>query len=268
MVRSMRVPLPHDRRDPRAPFAPLHVLLASLVLLAVAASYAWAQAAAASDIQVRDHPEIGAHLVDAQGRTLYVYAEDAPYRATCVDACAEQWPPATFEGIVPTSTGVPAVLVGAVIRPDGSPQAAFDGLPLYTFAGDLGEGSIEGLGRGGRWSAVAANGDLISGVGENGTDGPAAMSPEELLAKGQQVYAMYCAACHQADGSGNIGPSLRGSANMGDAAFVARQIRDGLSEMPGFGGVLGNEDLAAVASYVRGSFGNDFPPMEPADFVR
>ena len=55
---------------------------------------------------------------------------------------------------------------------------------------------------------------------------------------------------------------------MGDAAFIARQLRDGMSEMPGFGSVLSNEDLAAVATYVRGSFGNDFPPLEPTDFVR
>jgi predicted lipoprotein with Yx(FWY)xxD motif/cytochrome c5 len=267
MVRSMRVHPTPDRRKPRAPFAPLHGLLA-LALVATVASQAWAQVTTTSDIQVREHPEIGAHLVDAHGRTLYVFAEDAPYRATCVDACAEQWPPVTFTGIVPTSTDVPAVLVGAVIRPDGSPQAAFDGLPLYTYAGDDGEGSIEGLGRNGRWSAVAPNGDLISGMAENGADGPAAMSPAEVMEKGQQLYATFCAACHQADGSGNIGPSLRGSANMGDVAFVARQIRDGMSEMPGFGGILSNEDLAAVATYVRGSFGNDFPPLEPADFVR
>ena len=94
------------------------------------------------------------------------------------------------------------------------------------------------------------------------------VSPVEVLAQDQQLCAMYCAACHQADGSGNNGPSLRSSANMRNATFIARQIRGGMSEMPGFGSVLDNEDLAAVATDVRGSFGNGFPPMEPADFVR
>jgi mono/diheme cytochrome c family protein len=237
------------------------VLLLTFLLIGLA------QSTSGADIQVADHPDVGPHLVDAEGRTLYVYAEDAPYRATCVDACAEDRPPLAFSGLVPTSAGVDAVLVGGVTRPDGSSQAAFDGWPLYGFTGDEAAGSILGIGDG--WSAVAADGTLIASADAVADGGAAAtLSAEELAARGTEVYAIYCAACHQADGRGNIGPSLISNAHLGDSVFVARQIRDGLGEMPGFGMVLSLEDMAAVATYVRTHFGNDFPPMEPAEFER
>jgi mono/diheme cytochrome c family protein len=35
--------------------------------------------------------------------------------------------------------------------------------------------------------------------------------------------------------------------------------------MPPFGHEINNDDLAAVATYIRGSWGNDAPPVTPFD---
>jgi mono/diheme cytochrome c family protein len=256
---------PTPNAHPRVRGAALRVLVAAA--LVTLAAVVGAQSTGGATIQVADHPQIGPHLVDAAGMTLYVFADDAPYRPTCVAACADERPPLSFTGLVPTSAGVDAVLVGGVTRPDGSSQAAFDGRPLYGFRGDDAAGSILGIGAG--WSAVAVDGTLIETAEAAAGAGAAdALSAEELAARGADVYAIYCAACHQADGRGNIGPGLISNARVGDAVFVARQIRDGLGEMPGFGMVLSLQDMAAVATFVRTHFGNAFGPMAPADFER
>jgi len=246
----------------------LHRVALAFLLAAFVGAAVLAQSSVRADLQVRDHPVIGPHLVDAEGRTLYVTSADSPYVSTCVDACAANWPPAGFAGLVPSSNGVDATRVGGLIRPDGSAQAMFDGLALYTFAADEGEGSILGIGRGGVWAAIAPDGRRIESAEAVVAEETVALTAEELFARGQEAYAIYCAACHQADGSGNVGPNIRSNARVGDDAFMVRQIRDGISEMPGFGNVLSNEDLAAVATFVRASFGNDFPPLAPDQFVR
>ncbi len=35
--------------------------------------------------------------------------------------------------------------------------------------------------------------------------------------------------------------------------------------MPGFGGQLDDQKVAAVATYIRNSWGNDFGPVTPAE---
>ena len=54
---------------------------------------------------------LGTVLVDAGGLTLYAFMTDTEGVPTCVDTCAEAWPPALVEG-EPTVEGVDAALVG------------------------------------------------------------------------------------------------------------------------------------------------------------
>jgi mono/diheme cytochrome c family protein len=95
---------------------------------------------------------------------------------------------------------------------------------------------------------------------------------------GQEVYLRdgHCATCHQANGEGmaNIYPPLAKSEWLDDderlikivlkgiwgPMDVAGQHFDpskGVPPMMGFGGMLNDNELAAVMSYVRQSFGND-----------
>lgn len=78
---------------------------------------------------------------------------------------------------------------------------------------------------------------------------------------GEPIYAEYCAGCHQANGRGDIGPSLAGNGKLANAAAVHRQIARGGSEMPAFGQVLTPEEILAVGTYIRNSFGNAYGPL-------
>lgn len=83
-------------------------------------------------------------------------------------------------------------------------------------------------------------------------------SKDELIKAGEKVFTANCAACHQANGEGlppNF-PSLKGDkvAN-GPAEGVIKQVLNGKNLMPPFK-QLSDQDIAAVASYVRTSWGN------------
>ncbi len=89
-----------------------------------------------------------------------------------------------------------------------------------------------------------------------------AWSKDELLKKGQQVYATTCAACHQVNGMGLPGafPALAGSAIVkGPVEGHIGRVMNGKqgTAMAAFAGLLSDVDLAAVITYERNAFGND-----------
>ncbi|MEZ5626705.1 MAG: cytochrome c oxidase subunit II [Rhodocyclaceae bacterium] len=95
----------------------------------------------------------------------------------------------------------------------------------------------------------------------------------ELVAKGEQVFAANCAACHQPDGKGMppAFPPLDGSAVVqGDKAEqikVVLQGRDGTA-MAAFGKQLSATDLAAVITYTRNAWSNQTgEAIQPADIT-
>ncbi len=87
-------------------------------------------------------------------------------------------------------------------------------------------------------------------------------SMDELMARGEKVYATSCAACHQANGEGIPGafPALKGSAiATGPVDKHIDVILNGRSgtAMAAFGAQLSDIDIAAVATYERNAWGND-----------
>ena len=86
-------------------------------------------------------------------------------------------------------------------------------------------------------------------------------SAEELIERGSQVYAINCVACHQAQGQGipPAFPALDGSPMVtGD---IEAQIDIVLNGRPGttmaaYGGLLSDNDIAAVITYTRNAWGN------------
>jgi len=101
---------------------------------------------------------------------------------------------------------------------------------------------------------------------------PAAAAPakdlgkDELMKKGQEVYAANCAACHQATGQGMppTFPSLIGSAVIkGPAAAHVTQTLNGKGVMPPFKH-LSDLDIAAVVTYERNSWGNSGGVVQPS----
>jgi predicted lipoprotein with Yx(FWY)xxD motif len=88
-------------------------------------------------------------LTDNNGKTLYIFKKDSTDTSNCNGPCAKAWPP------FPVADASKANAQFKVIkRQDGSSQWAFNGQPLYYFAGDAAPGDMAGEGSGGVWYVV------------------------------------------------------------------------------------------------------------------
>ena len=81
-------------------------------------------------------------------------------------------------------------------------------------------------------------------------------APLVYAQNGESLYGQ-CAACHGTQGGGGSGPALAGDPNLKKAPYVINQILHGGGGMPAYDS-LPNKEIAAVASYIRSSFGNDY----------
>lgn len=93
----------------------------------------------------------GNYLTDFAGMTLYISDKDSAGVSACDATCAQTWKPyssgATAQKLFPEHITV-------IKRADGSDQFAWNGKPLYYFAGDQNPGDIKGDGFGGVWHIV------------------------------------------------------------------------------------------------------------------
>jgi predicted lipoprotein with Yx(FWY)xxD motif len=143
---------------------PIAPLAAAVVLAATgAAGPATAAPSAAGGgarVAVASH-DVGRMLVDAQGRSLYLWKGDALNKSRCSGACAGAWPPLTTKGAPKAGAGVTARLLGTIKRSDGTRQVTYAGHPLYRFTGDSSRGQVQGQGSnafGATWWAVKPTG--------------------------------------------------------------------------------------------------------------
>jgi outer membrane protein assembly factor BamB/predicted lipoprotein with Yx(FWY)xxD motif len=130
------------------------------------ATSAPAPAKAGVQISTRTIPGLGPVLVNAQGRTLYLYAPDKHQKVTCVASCAEVWPPAFLpSGQKPIASGlVKQSLLGSDPDPAGGRVVTYAGWPLYTFVSDTAPGKATGQGlniNGGLWYVLSPSGQVI-----------------------------------------------------------------------------------------------------------
>ena len=107
---------------------------------------------------------LGSVLVDARGRTLYLFDKDKHGRSACYGACATYWPPLLSSAKPRREKGVRASLLGLTTRTDGKRQVTYAGHPLYRFVGDKQAGQTTGEGLtdfGAPWDAIAASGRAV-----------------------------------------------------------------------------------------------------------
>lgn len=110
-------------------------------------------------------------LVDADGRTLYLFTRDASGTSNCTDACAELWPPVQPDGDATAGEGLDESKLGTITRPGGLLQVTYAGHPLYRYAPDAKPGDVTGQGVGGVWFVVDADGEAVTSV-EQGAGTP------------------------------------------------------------------------------------------------
>lgn len=90
----------------------------------------------------------------------------------------------------------------------------------------------------------------------------ATLSKEDLMKQGEKVYMQYCSVCHQAEGQGMppAFPAMKGSkiavGPVGPHIDIVLHGKPGTA-MQAFGEQLSDQDLAAVITYERNSWGND-----------
>lgn len=77
-----------------------------------------------------------------------------------------------------------------------------------------------------------------------------------------------CFACHGELGYGGAGPRFRDDKLLAADQYVVGQILIGRGIMPAFAHKLNNEQIAAVATYVRNSWGNNFGPISVEDVAK
>jgi len=88
---------------------------------------------------------VGTILTDAQGKTLYYFANDIPSKGTsaCNSQCAALWPPFSA-GTVSVSSSLDAAAFDTITRADGTKQTTYKGWPLYYYARDAKTGDVNG----------------------------------------------------------------------------------------------------------------------------
>lgn len=111
---------------------------------------------------------LGRIVVDARGRTLYLFEKDKHRRSACYGPCAQYWPPLLSHGAPKAGTGVKRSLLGTTRRRNGTRQVTYAGHPLYRYAGDTRAGQTTGAGLqdfGGGWDPISPAGKKIESGG-------------------------------------------------------------------------------------------------------
>jgi predicted lipoprotein with Yx(FWY)xxD motif len=119
--------------------------------------------AANSAIGVRNTP-LGRVLVDAKGRTIYLFEADDPNKSNCSGACVSIWPPLT-SGAKPKATGgALAAKIGTISTSGGKSLVTYNDHSLYYYVGDQKAGDTKGQDLnqfGAGWYVLAPNGSKI-----------------------------------------------------------------------------------------------------------
>jgi predicted lipoprotein with Yx(FWY)xxD motif/uncharacterized cupredoxin-like copper-binding protein len=107
-----------------------------------------------STIFVRVDPNLGPFFTDPSGMTLYLFTRDTEEGVSaCYDDCVTNWPLFAPEEPLSLPGNVEGELT-TITRDDGTTQVAYNGIPLYYFAGDAAPGETNGQGAGDVWYIV------------------------------------------------------------------------------------------------------------------
>lgn len=115
-------------------------------------------------VTVAGNPKLGNILVDAHGRTLYLFEKDTGGKSSCSGSCASVWPPLMTSGKPMPGVGVSASALGTTSN-GGNTQVTYRGRPLYHYVSDSGPGQAAGQGLtqfGAQWHVLSPSGQAIT----------------------------------------------------------------------------------------------------------
>jgi predicted lipoprotein with Yx(FWY)xxD motif len=162
----------NDRSHAASPAALSPWLAVTLAAIATLAALAFvfvnsstSEAASSSGPVVSTtNTSLGRILVNARGRTLYLFGKDRRGKSACTGQCASFWPPLIATAKPRAAEGAKASLLGTTKRADGRMQVTYNHHPLYTFVKDTKRGQTNGEGLsafGGSWYVVSPAGAKI-----------------------------------------------------------------------------------------------------------
>jgi predicted lipoprotein with Yx(FWY)xxD motif len=149
-----------------------HLLKASLIaavlcptlFIACSKSSNPSPATPANTVRLSSNATFGNILTDSAGNTLYFYSPDAKGLSTCVNGCLAAWP-SFYTPKLTLDNGLADSDFSVIQRPDGSPQIAYKGWPLYYFAQDTKAGQINGDGLDNVWFVAKPDYSVMLAVG-------------------------------------------------------------------------------------------------------
>jgi predicted lipoprotein with Yx(FWY)xxD motif len=121
------------------------------------------RATASSALAVR-RTSLGRTLVDARGRTLYLFEADRPNLSNCSSGCLSVWPALTAHGKPRARGGAIGPKIGTIPAHGGKRQVTYAGHPLYYYVGDRKPGDTKGQGLnqfGAKWYVLSPAGKKI-----------------------------------------------------------------------------------------------------------
>lgn len=175
---------------------------------------------------------------------------------------------------------------GSILREQAEPRDGYEPISLWliTFCfGLIFWGGMYLVMHSGGFRADVFNSNLVAWDGAGGA--AVDKGPPDPLVVGKRIFTQYCAVCHQTTGLGVAGqfPPLAGSEWAlsqdwhGDNHLV-KIVLNGLqgpitvkgnpynNAMAPWGGVLNDDQIAAVLTYIRNEWGNSAPHITP-EFV-
>jgi predicted lipoprotein with Yx(FWY)xxD motif len=150
----------------RFPMIAVVVVVAAVVAVLVATSGASTKKApqntAANTAVSLKQTSLGPTLVDANGRTLYLFEGDRPNVSTLSAAGQAVWPPFNASVKPRALGGAVAGRIGLIPHTD---QVSYNGHPLYYYVADHNPGQTLGQGLnqfGALWYVLAGNGSAVT----------------------------------------------------------------------------------------------------------
>lgn len=92
------------------------------------------------------------------------------------------------------------------------------------------------------------------------SDGPV---PDAVMEAGEGLFRVNCRQCHGSRGTAGV--PLKENERLADPFYVTGTILTGPGYMTGFADHLDDGRIAAIASFVRNSWGNDYGAVIPQD---
>jgi predicted lipoprotein with Yx(FWY)xxD motif len=135
---------------------------------------------ATSSVSIRS-TSLGKTLVDAQGRTLYLFEGDGRNVSRLSSAGLSVWPRFVAAGPVAAGQGVQMAQLATTTTPRGVRQVAYNGHPLYYYVGDTTAGSTRGQALnqfGALWYVLGSAGNAITSAPRTSSATAPATTPQ------------------------------------------------------------------------------------------